>query len=106
VTHTDEITRAVDPDLDCDVVGLTAATPGAPHAYDLAAAFRARGRKVVLGGPHATLAPQEAAAHVDVVVIGEAELVWGRVLADLQHDRRYPPGRHTLDAALGFEVEA
>src|SRR5712671_4373832 len=33
VTHTDEITHAVDTTQSCDLVGLTAATPGAPHAH-------------------------------------------------------------------------
>src|SRR5258706_7818377 len=83
VTHTDEITHAVDPNQSCDVLGITAATPGAPRAYELAAAFRARGVRVVLGGPHATLLSREAAEHVDVVVVGEAEPSLARVLQDL-----------------------
>ena len=40
VTHTDELTHRVDCRRRYDLVGLTAATPGAPHAYELAAAFR------------------------------------------------------------------
>jgi radical SAM superfamily enzyme YgiQ (UPF0313 family) len=106
VTHTDEITRPVDLALDCDVAGLTAATPGAPHAYGLAQAFRARGVRVVMGGPHASLLPYEAAEHVDAVVVGEAELIWPRVLQDLERKVRYPAGRHGLDAATGQSVEA
>ncbi len=105
VTHTDEITHAVDTRQTCDVVGLTAATPGAPHAYALAEAFRARGVPVVLGGAHASLAPQEAAAHADCVVVGEAETSWPRVLQDLARQTRYALGRQVLDAATGLEVE-
>src|SRR5512135_1127493 len=71
VTHTDEITRPVDTRRHYDLVGITAATPGAPHAYELAEAFRANGVPVVMGGPHATLMPYEAAGHVDIVVAGE-----------------------------------
>src|ERR1700751_1952324 len=59
VTHTDEIVQQVQFALPCDLVGITANTPAAPHAYRLAAAFRARGKKVVIGGPHATLLPEE-----------------------------------------------
>src|SRR5436190_24270669 len=66
VTHTDEITHVVDTSQSYDLVGLTAATPGAPHAYALAQAFRARGIRVAMGGPHATLMPQEVAEHVDL----------------------------------------
>src|SRR5512140_2904814 len=47
------------------LLGITCSTPNAPHAYRLADAFRARGRSVVLGGPHPTLLPDEARAHAD-----------------------------------------
>ena len=50
-----------------------------------------------MGGPHATLMPQEVAQHVDVVVVGEAETIWPRVLQDVEREVVYPPGRHTLD---------
>jgi len=105
VTHTDEITRAVDTRQRWDVVGITAATPGAPHAYDLARALRAGGARVVMGGPHATLLPYEAAQHVDVVVAGEAESVWPRVLRDIERETRYAMGRHLLDGRTGANVE-
>jgi radical SAM superfamily enzyme YgiQ (UPF0313 family) len=100
VTHTDEIIHSVDTRQQTDLVGITAATPGAPHAYDLARAFRASGVPVVLGGPHATLMPYEAAQHVDIVVVGEAELIWAHVLNDLEHQRVYPPGQHLLSADI------
>lgn len=86
VTHTDEIVQQVRFDLPCDLVGITANTPAAPHAYRLAAAFRARGKKVVIGGPHATLLPEEVLQHADAVVVGEAELVWGSLLEDFERD--------------------
>src|ERR1700759_2837187 len=59
VTHTDEIVQAVNFDKEVDVVGINATTPAAPHAYTLAREFRRRGRTVVIGGPHATLMPEE-----------------------------------------------
>ena len=40
VTHTDEIMHRVSCAENLDLVGITAATPGAPHAYELAARFR------------------------------------------------------------------
>ena len=85
VSHTDEITHRVDTHRTYDLVGITAATPGAPHAYELAEAFRSRGVKVVMGGPHATLKPYEVVEHVDIVVVGEAEPLWPRVLRDIEH---------------------
>src|SRR4051812_36520443 len=42
VSHTDEIVQEVDLDKKLDVVGITANTPAAPHAYALAREFRRR----------------------------------------------------------------
>jgi len=105
VSHTDEITHRVDTHRTYDLVGITAATPGAPHAYELAEAFRSRGVKVVMGGPHATLKPYEVVEHVDIVVVGEAEPLWPRVLRDIEHEVRFPVGQHLLDAHTRASVE-
>jgi radical SAM superfamily enzyme YgiQ (UPF0313 family) len=82
VTLVDEYNQSVDLDAPADLVGITCNTPNASHVYHLADAFRRRGRLVVLGGPHATLLPDEARPHADAVVVGEAERTWPRVLAD------------------------
>ena len=42
----------------------------ARRAYQIAAAYRARGIPVVMGGYHVTLCPEEAAAHADAIVTG------------------------------------
>lgn len=57
-------------------------TATAPWVYRFADECRARGKRVVLGGIHATALPEEAARHADAVVVGEAESVWGEVLED------------------------
>ncbi|WP_298438202.1 radical SAM protein [Geobacter sp.] len=79
----DESREAVDFGAACDLVAITAMTPQAPRAYEIAAGFRARGKRVVMGGFHASNLPDEALRHVDAVVVGEGELVWPRLLADL-----------------------
>src|SRR3954467_13982052 len=84
VSHTDEIVQPVDFDKRVDLVGITANTPAAPHAYNLAREFRRRGVAVVIGGPHATLLPDEVAQHAHAVVVGEGELVWPELLADFE----------------------
>jgi len=84
VGHTDEIIQRVDFNKRVDLVGITANTPAAPHAYMLAREFRRRGVAVVIGGPHATLMPDEVAQYADATVIGEGELVWPRLLADFE----------------------
>jgi radical SAM superfamily enzyme YgiQ (UPF0313 family) len=82
VTLVDEYNQSVDLDASADLVGITCNTPNASHVYELADAFRQRGRLVVLGGPHATVLPDEARQHADAVVVGEAERTWPQLLAD------------------------
>jgi radical SAM superfamily enzyme YgiQ (UPF0313 family) len=69
-------------DAAVDLVGISVLTGTAPRAYALADHFRRRGIPVVLGGVHVTLLPEEAAAHADALVLGMAEKVWPRVVAD------------------------
>ena len=85
-----------------DLVGITAFTSQAPRAYELAATFRKDGVPVVLGGIHATMRREEASRHADAVVTGEAERVWGDVLADARGGRLrpwYDGGLADLDGA-------
>ena len=70
--------------LQADLVGMTVITGSAPRAYEMANVLRARGIKVVLGGPHVTLAPEDAAPHADAIVVGYAEQTWPQLLRDFQ----------------------
>jgi anaerobic magnesium-protoporphyrin IX monomethyl ester cyclase len=57
-----------------DVIGITLVTPIVREAYQLANALRSTGAKLLAGGPHATILPEEALANgFDAVVIGEGE---------------------------------
>lgn len=80
VEHVDEEVSPVDFDVQVDLVGITFHTPSAAHAYEVAARFRSRGIPVVLGGPHVTLLPEEAAQNADVIFVGEAEGLWEKFL--------------------------
>ncbi len=92
-----------------DLVGITAFTSQANRAYEIADLFMQQGIPVVMGGIHATMCLDEALEHVDSVVTGEAESVWGEVLADANQGRlmrmydgksndlmSQPPARHDL----------
>lgn len=74
---------AINYDGDYDLVGITTRTCNANRAYEIADAFRQRGTTVVLGGVHASFNYQEAIAHCDSVVCGEAENLWTTVLQDV-----------------------
>jgi len=76
--------------VDADLVGLTAFTTQATRAYRIASQFRARGIPVVMGGIHASLVSEEAAAHVDALFVGECEAVWPQVIADAEAGRLRP----------------
>ncbi|MEM7518027.1 MAG: radical SAM protein, partial [Planctomycetota bacterium] len=77
-------------ETDADLVCLTFFSGFAEEAYRLADAFRARGKTVVVGGPHVTFWPDEAADHADSVVIGEAESVWEGLLLDAEDGKLQP----------------
>lgn len=68
--------------IDADLIGLTVITGTAYRAYELAVRFRKQGLTVVLGGPHVTLAPKEAARYADAICIGYAEQSWPQLLRD------------------------
>ena len=83
----DEGFGPVDLDDPADVVAITGMTAQAVRAYEIADAFRSRGKTVVMGGFHASNMPAEALEHVDAVVVGEAEAVWPKLLADWRQGR-------------------
>src|ERR671929_2127116 len=76
ITIQDEGVQPLDLDFDADLVGITAITGTALRAYGIADRLRAKGHTVVIGGLHATLLPDEAAAHADALVLGYAERSW------------------------------
>ncbi|MDP2968468.1 MAG: cobalamin-dependent protein, partial [Deltaproteobacteria bacterium] len=60
ITVADEEIREIDSSLDFDLVGISCMTATANRSYQLSDMFRQRGSKVVLGGIHPTILPQEA----------------------------------------------
>jgi radical SAM superfamily enzyme YgiQ (UPF0313 family) len=86
VTIVEEEVEPVNFDMDCDLVAITCMTATAKKAYRISEEFRKRGKKVVLGGIHPTVLPQEAKLHCDVVITGEAEPVWQQFLEDYKNN--------------------
>jgi len=87
VTVVDEQIGEIDFSLDFDLVGISCMTATANRSYQLADRYRQKGSKVVLGGIHPTILPEEAIQHADAVVIGEAEGCWADVIADFRNNR-------------------
>ena len=87
VTLFDEGIEEIPATLDADLVAMTVITGNAVRAYELADRYRARGIPVVLGGPHITLVPDDAAPHADAIVTGYAEESWPELLRDFAAGR-------------------
>lgn len=73
-----------------DLVAISSYTAQIREAYELADRLRIAGVRTVIGGPHVSCAPEEAAAHSDAVVIGHGEPHWQEVLADAEARRLRP----------------
>lgn len=80
----------IDSDKTYDFVGVTSRTIDATRAYEIADEFRKRGQTVILGGLHVSFNSDEAAAHADCIVSGEAENLWGTLLEDVANKRLKP----------------
>jgi len=80
----DECVEDIDFNVDVDLVGISVMTYLAPRAYEIAARFRARGVKVVLGGIHVSMCPEEAKEHADSIVVGESEKTWPILVEDFR----------------------
>ncbi len=75
---------------DFDLVGISSYTARIDAAYALADRYRAAGIPVVLGGPHVSLMPDEAAGHADSIVLYGAEGAWPQLLDDFRAGRLKP----------------
>ena len=98
ITIVEEAFAPDDINQDVDLVGITVLTELAPRAYHIGDTYRRKGVKVVMGGIHPTVLPDEALEHADAVVVGEAEGIWPRLLSDAasgQMQRIYRAGKMT-----------
>jgi radical SAM superfamily enzyme YgiQ (UPF0313 family) len=86
---TDETLEQIQPEFiqPGDIVGIGIHTGNALRGMQVGRMARERGAWVAYGGIHATLYPEEAlklgGAHV--VVKGDGDVIWARVIADLVH---------------------
>lgn len=73
-------------DEPADLVAITVETFTACRSYEIAAAYHAAGNpaKILMGGMHVTLLPDEAKAHADSIMTGDAEDKWGEMIDDLR----------------------
>lgn len=89
VLHDDRL-ESIPYDAPTDLVAITVETYTARRAYEIAAEYRARGVRVVMGGMQPTLIPQEVKPHADAIFIGDAEFAWRQVIADARQGALKP----------------
>lgn len=71
--------------IHADLIGISILTSTAKRGYEIAEKFPKQ--KVIIGGAHASLLPEEALRYARQVVVGEAE----GVIADIAEGRRLEP---------------
>ena len=86
VSVVNDIVENIDFSRSYDLVAITSMTTQIDRAYQIADHFRDLGTKVIIGGIHATVLPQEAKGHADSVVIGEVDNLWEQILRDFEHN--------------------
>jgi hypothetical protein len=83
----DEDIAPADLDTPAQVIGLTGKVTQLGRMIALAAAYRARGKTVLIGGPYASLDPEALRPHCDILVRGELEGIAEGLFADLSAGR-------------------
>lgn len=87
VVFYDDRIETVPFDETTDLVCITVDTFSARRAYGIAEEYRKRGVRVVFGGVHTSILPDEAALYADAIVCGDAEPVWRTMLEDARNNR-------------------
>jgi radical SAM superfamily enzyme YgiQ (UPF0313 family) len=71
---------------EADLIGITAFTSNINRAYEIARIYQKQKIKVIMGGIHVSMLPDEAMQYADTVVIGEVEGVWKQVINDFENN--------------------
>jgi radical SAM superfamily enzyme YgiQ (UPF0313 family) len=77
-----EMVRPIDYSTDASLIALSFLDYLAPHAFEVAARFRAMGKVVIGGGKFASTFPDEVAPYFDSILVGEAQGVFPRMVQD------------------------
>lgn len=80
----DDRLEAISYDEPTDLVAITVETFTARRAYEISEEYRKRNVKVIMGGIHVKLIPEEVKEHCDSIMIGDAEDKWPEMIEDLK----------------------
>ena len=83
VSVCDEYVHPIDFETDAKFIGITGKVNQANRLRAVAKEFRRRGKTVIIGGPHASLAPDLVRDYADILLVGEIESVAEQLFTDL-----------------------
>lgn len=95
-----EMVRPIDYNTDADFIAISFMDYLSPHAYEVAAKFRAQGKIVIGGGKFASTFPEEVQPHFDSILVGEAQNIWQQMVYDLLDGRLKPRYESELSPSL------
>lgn len=90
-----EMVRPIDYKTDADFIAISFMDYISPHAFQVAARFRALGKTVIGGGKFASTFPNEVLPHFDSILVGEAQHIWPQMVNDMLNGKlkkRYDSG--------------
>lgn len=80
----DEFISPIDFDHPAEFIGLTGKITQAQRMVEVASEFRRRGKTVIIGGPYASLCPEEFRGRCDILLQGELESIGAKFFSDLE----------------------
>ena len=83
----DDRMESIPYDSPTDLMIMSVETYTAKRAYQISSEYRKRNVRVVMGGFHPTLCPDEASEYADTIIIGEAENIWHEVISDFREGK-------------------
>ena len=89
-----------------DLAAISIETFCAQRSYQIALEYKKRGVKVIAGGFHPSLLPDETLQYVNSVLIGDAENIWQDVIKDLRKGKLKPiynSNNETKDVDIKFD---
>ena len=95
--------------LDADIIALSVETFAARRAYEIARKYKTEKNRVVMGGFHPTVLPNEALEYCDTVLIGDAEDTWTAYLKDYREGvpkERYISSNQCKMSEINFNSRA
>ena len=84
VEYIDENYKTIDYNKKYDIVCISAMTQQIVNAYQIIDKFKGLNVLTIIGGIHATVLPDEAMQHADIVMVGEGERTWPQFISDYE----------------------